>query len=217
MEEAQSILQDLGRDPNPDDNNGSFAMISDKQSEETDDKNNPLIKSQHYNGGVSTLFANSGVPQVEDQRRKHRKSTHQDRGELIAGEMLMSRKKKIDVRKMKVGQSMHNMGAALQKQTTSKDSEVTLSVVGKGNIIRATESVVEKDGFSYKDRNTLHMAAAVDDTKLAPSSDTATSQRQIDPLKGYDHLYKIIMLGRASSGKTSLLVRFVDDCFAQEG
>ncbi len=36
-------------------------------------------------------------------------------------------------------------------------------------------------------------------------------------MKGYDHLYKIIMLGRASSGKTSLLVRFVDDYFATEG
>ena len=87
--------------------------------------------------------------------------------------MLMARKKKIDVRKMKVGQSMQNMGAALQKQM-SKDSEVTLSVVGKGNQIRATESIVDKDAFSYKDRNTLHIAQ-VDDTKLAPSSDTAAS------------------------------------------
>ena len=39
----------------------------------------------------------------------------------------------------------------------------------------------------------------------------------IDPLKGYDHQYKIIMLGRSSCGKTSLLVRFVDDDFSKEG
>jgi len=36
-----------------------------------------------------------------------------------------------------------------------------------------------------------------------------------DPLKGYDRLYKIILLGQASTGKTSLLTRFVDDEFDQ--
>ena len=38
-----------------------------------------------------------------------------------------------------------------------------------------------------------------------------------DPLKGYDHQYKIILLGQASSGKTSLLIRFVDEHFNTEG
>ena len=52
---------------------------------------------------------------------------------------------------------------------------------------------------------------------IAITSETHSSQKQIDPLKGYDHLYKIIMLGRASSGKTSLLVRFVDEQFSIEG
>ena len=41
--------------------------------------------------------------------------------------------------------------------------------------------------------------------------------RLIDPLKGYDQTYKIILLGQASSGKTSLLIRFVDENFKQEG
>ena len=39
----------------------------------------------------------------------------------------------------------------------------------------------------------------------------------IDPLKGYNLQYKIIMLGMSSTGKTSLLVRFVDDVFVKEG
>lgn len=30
---------------------------------------------------------------------------------------------------------------------------------------------------------------------------------------GYDRQYKIILLGAASSGKTSLLIRFVDELF----
>ena len=44
-----------------------------------------------------------------------------------------------------------------------------------------------------------------------------TNQVEIDPLKGYNYQYKIIMLGKASSGKTSLLIRFVDDHFNEEG
>ena len=56
-----------------------------------------------------------------------------------------------------------------------------------------------------------------DGPRMMGSTETQASYRQVDPLKGYDHLYKIIMLGRASSGKTSLLVRFVDDYFATEG
>lgn len=40
---------------------------------------------------------------------------------------------------------------------------------------------------------------------------------KFDPLKGYDHLFKIILLGRASSGKTSLLIRFVDGKYDSKG
>ena len=35
-----------------------------------------------------------------------------------------------------------------------------------------------------------------------------------DPIKGYgERQYKIILLGQASTGKTSLLLRFVDDFY----
>ena len=37
--------------------------------------------------------------------------------------------------------------------------------------------------------------------------------REFDALKGYDRQYKIIMLGPSSTGKTSLLIRFIDDEF----
>ena len=47
--------------------------------------------------------------------------------------------------------------------------------------------------------------------------DQRSQTTAIDPLKGYDHQYKIILLGQASSGKTSLLIRFVDEFFNQEG
>lgn len=43
----------------------------------------------------------------------------------------------------------------------------------------------------------------------------ASQQNMVDPLKGYNHLYKIILLGKASSGKTSLLIRFVDERFEE--
>lgn len=36
-------------------------------------------------------------------------------------------------------------------------------------------------------------------------------------LKSFDRQFKLIMLGTASCGKTSLLVRFVDDKFTAEG
>ena len=44
-------------------------------------------------------------------------------------------------------------------------------------------------------------------------SEVKTVLSAFDPLKGYDRLYKIILLGQASTGKTSLLIRFVDDEF----
>ena len=40
--------------------------------------------------------------------------------------------------------------------------------------------------------------------------------KEFDNLKGYDRQYKIILLGPSSSGKTSLLVRFIDDEFDEK-
>ena len=40
--------------------------------------------------------------------------------------------------------------------------------------------------------------------------------KEFDNLQGYDRQYKIILLGPSSSGKTSLLVRFIDDEFDEK-
>ena len=47
-----------------------------------------------------------------------------------------------------------------------------------------------------------------------PRDTNVNKDSVFDPMKGYgDRLYKIILLGTASTGKTSLLIRFVDDVY----
>ena len=45
-------------------------------------------------------------------------------------------------------------------------------------------------------------------------SNQISEAKNFDPSKGYgERLYKVILLGQASTGKTSLLIRFVDDTY----
>jgi len=46
---------------------------------------------------------------------------------------------------------------------------------------------------------------------------TNTDLRQSEAFKGFDSQYKLILLGPASSGKTSLLLRFVDEVYKTAG
>jgi GTPase SAR1 family protein len=51
---------------------------------------------------------------------------------------------------------------------------------------------------------------------LNPSMQHASPMSSIDVLKGIERSYKIIMLGSSSTGKTSLLTRFVEDSYTGE-
>ena len=112
--------------------------------------------------------------------------------------------KQLEVRKV-VGMSMQD------RKTLKKHTKLDSMSEFKPKELTATTIKINETNTvsSYQDPEDLEGSQK--------QKHNSKEQPLLDPLKSYEHQYKIILLGTASSGKTSLLIRFVDDHFNMEG